>query len=90
MVSRQETTYISGRGTLTLPAAIRRALGLKGKQPLLVEANDRGEIVLRPAVALPVEYYSDDRITEFASEEKQLPNGLKAKNCPGNEDFSQR
>jgi AbrB family looped-hinge helix DNA binding protein len=79
MEIRQDTVFLNDRGNLTLPAGIRRALGLKGRQQLLVEANDRGEIVLRPAITVPIEYYTEARIKEFASEEKAVAKWLKKK-----------
>lgn len=69
---RQETTFLTERGTLTLPASIRKALGLKGRQQLIVEMTDAGEVVLRPAAIVPIEVYTEDRITEFAREDKAL------------------
>lgn len=55
---------VSGRGTITLPANIRRALGLKEGDVLSVALED-GRIVLTPAVLTPVELYTEDRLREF-------------------------
>lgn len=68
----QDTTFLTERGTLTLPASIRKTLGLKGKQQLIIEANDAGEIVLRPAAVVPIEIYSEDRIAAFSEDEAAL------------------
>ena len=68
----QETTYLTERGTITLPATMRKALGLAGKQQLIVETTDDGAILLRPAAIVPIETYSEERIAEFASEEDAL------------------
>lgn len=68
----QETTFLTERGTLTLPAAIRKSLGLKGKQQLIVEMTGAGEIVLRPAAVVPIEIYTEERIAEFARDDKKL------------------
>lgn len=68
----QDTTFLTERGTLTLPAAIRKSLGLSGKQQMIVEATDTGEIVLRPAVVIPLEMYSEERIAEFTSDDDML------------------
>jgi antitoxin PrlF len=72
-----ETTFLTERGTLTLPASIRKTLGLRGKQQLIVETNKAGEIVLRPAAVVPVEIYTEERISEFAHDEAALSDLLK-------------
>jgi AbrB family looped-hinge helix DNA binding protein len=68
----QETTFLTERGTLTLPANIRKSLGLSGKQQMIVETTDTGEIILRPAALVPIELYSEDRIAEFAADDSAL------------------
>lgn len=68
----QEITTLTDRGTLTLPADVRKALGLKGGQQMLVETRDDGSIVLRPAMLVPVEIYTEARIQEFAREDTAL------------------
>jgi AbrB family looped-hinge helix DNA binding protein len=55
---------LSGRGTLTLPAEIRRRLGLEEGDVLMVEVRD-GSVVLTPTVLTPVELYTDERVAEF-------------------------
>ena len=62
---------INERGTLTIPAAFRKALGLSGTQRMIVEATDEG-LLLRPATLVPVELYSDQRIQEFEEEEQAV------------------
>ena len=52
---------VSNRGQITLPAAMRKRLGIKGGDVVILE--DRGtEIVLKPAVVLELQQYSDDDI----------------------------
>jgi len=47
------TVTVSGTGRLTLPAEVRRALGLEGETEFEVEVDPDGEeIILRPAVLL--------------------------------------
>lgn len=58
------TAQISKRGQITLPADVRKALGLKPGDTLVVRL-EAGRIVLEPAVVLPVEIYSDERLAEF-------------------------
>ena len=67
-----ETTFLTERGTLTLPATIRKSLGIRGRQQFIVETTDRGEIVLRPASVVPLEIYAEDRIAEFSRDDAAL------------------
>lgn len=50
---------------MTLPAAVRKALGLKPGDALLLRIEE-GRVVLEPARVLPVEAYTEERIREFA------------------------
>lgn len=62
---------ISSRGVITLPAKLRRILGLKADDQLIAETTPEG-LLLRPAVTLPVELYSEARIREFDEAEADL------------------
>ncbi|OHD70988.1 MAG: hypothetical protein A2W19_07645 [Spirochaetes bacterium RBG_16_49_21] len=73
-----ETIRINERGSLTLPKALRKKLGLTKGGVVLAESTSEG-IVLKPAVAFPIEIYSDERISEFAAEEDKLSRHLKKK-----------
>jgi len=74
------TLTVNSRGVVTLPAKLRAALGLKPDDHLIAETTPEG-LLLRPAVTLPVEIYSEQRIGEFdqveADLEKALPRGKK-------------
>jgi antitoxin PrlF len=59
-----ELAQLSQRGTITLPAGVRRKLGLEEGDVLTVRLSG-SSIVLTPAVLTPVELYTDERITEF-------------------------
>ena len=59
------------RGGITIPAPLRRALGLTGNDRLIAEQTEEG-LLLRPAVSVPIEIYSDQRIAEFAKDEGAL------------------
>lgn len=57
-------THIGKRGTLVIPASLRQAFGLKEGDLIITEASKEG-ILLRPAIAVPVECYSKERQAEF-------------------------
>ena len=60
---------VSNRGQVTLPAAMRKRLGIKGGDVVILE--DRGnEIVLKPAVVLELELYHDDLIAQWDDDDK--------------------
>jgi len=59
------------RGVITIPAALRQAFGLKANDDLIVESTTEG-ILLRPAVSVPIELYTEGRIGEFASDEEAI------------------
>jgi len=70
------TLTLTSRGVVTLPAKLRRALGLKAEDQLIAETTPEG-LLLRPAVTLPVEIYSEKRIREFAEAEAGLAKVLQ-------------
>lgn len=59
-----ETGKLGKKGAFTIPAALRRRFGLSDGSLIIAEENDEG-ILLRPAVAMPVEVYSKERVAEF-------------------------
>lgn len=67
----QTTLTINSRGVVTLPAKLRRAMGLKTDDLLIAETTPEG-LLLRPAVTLPVELYTPERLQEFEEAEAQL------------------
>ena len=72
------TIQINERGGLTLPKELRRRLGLERGGVVMAEISDEG-ILLRPAVAFPIEIYSDARVSEFDEEEESLKSHLEGK-----------
>jgi AbrB family looped-hinge helix DNA binding protein len=62
---------ISDRGVITLPAKLRKAMGLAADDQLIAETTPDG-LLLRPAVTLPIELYSDERLREFEEAEAEL------------------
>ena len=72
------TLTMTSRGVVTLPAKLRQALGLKADDQLIAETTPQG-LLLRPAVTLPIELYSDERIREFDNAEAELDKVLPRK-----------
>ncbi len=59
-----ETSKVGKRGAVIVPARLRRKFGII--EGGLIVAEERAEgILIRPAVALPVEIYSPERKAEF-------------------------
>ncbi len=52
-----EAVKIGKRGTVVIPVAVRKRFGLEEGSLVLVEESADG-VLLRPAVAMPVEMYS--------------------------------
>lgn len=67
------TSRVGKRGAIVVPAPLRRRFGIE--QGSLVIAEERADgILIRPAVAVPVEVYSPPRKAEFL-----LSNAVNAK-----------
>jgi hypothetical protein len=56
-------------------------LGLRADDQLIAETTPEG-LLLRPAVTLPVEIYSEKRIREFDGAEAELAKILKRRSRP--------
>ena len=67
----QIKAVINERGVITIPAALRQSLGLKANDELILEEADGG-ILMRPAISIPVEVYTEQRIREFARDNKAI------------------
>jgi AbrB family looped-hinge helix DNA binding protein len=59
-----ESSRVGKRGTLVIPARLRRRFGLTEGSEIIAEETDQG-ILIRPAVTVPVELYSPERRAEF-------------------------
>jgi AbrB family looped-hinge helix DNA binding protein len=55
---------VGRRGTVVLPAKLRRRLGIEEGSFVVAEERDDG-ILIRPATVLPVEIYTFERRAEF-------------------------
>ena len=71
------TVSVTERGVITLPAKLRKALGLKADDQLIAETTSEG-LLLRPAVTLPVEIYTPEREQEFDEGEAELAQVLES------------
>jgi antitoxin PrlF len=70
------TLTVTRRGVVTLPAKLRQALGLKAEDQLIAETTPEG-LLLRPAVTLPLELYTEERIREFDAAQAELDKALR-------------
>jgi AbrB family looped-hinge helix DNA binding protein len=59
-----ETSKVGKRGTIVVPARLRRKFGIEEGRLVVAEERPEG-ILIRPAVALPVEIYTLERKAEF-------------------------
>ena len=63
------TLVVSNRGQITLPAVLRKRLGIQGGDVVILE--DRGsEIVLKPGVVLELDLYDDEQIAQWDAEDR--------------------
>ena len=60
----QSTSRVGRRGTVVIPAALRRRFGIEEGSLIIAEDREEG-ILIRPAVAVPLESYPAERNAEF-------------------------
>jgi AbrB family looped-hinge helix DNA binding protein len=60
----RQTLIVSTRGQITLPADIRKRLGIKSGEPVILEDRN-GELVLKPAAVLEIEMYTQEQVAEW-------------------------
>ena len=75
------TLTVTSRGIVTLPAKLRQAMGIKAEDQLIAETTPEG-LLLRPAITVPIEMYSDARVREFDESEAELEKMLRRKSAP--------
>jgi AbrB family looped-hinge helix DNA binding protein len=64
-----ETLVVSSRGQITLPAALRKRLGIRSGDVVILE--ERGnEVVLKLGIVFEVQHYSDEQIAQWDAEDK--------------------
>jgi AbrB family looped-hinge helix DNA binding protein len=61
---KRETSKVGKRGAIVIPASLRKRFGIEEGTLVITEEREDG-ILIRPAVALPVENYSQERVAEF-------------------------
>jgi AbrB family looped-hinge helix DNA binding protein len=81
----RETLIVSNRGQITLPASMRKHLGIEGGSALIIEERN-GELALKPAAVMEIETYSDEQIAAWdkadqlsAAERQRILAKLQAK-----------
>ena len=66
------TLKVNSRGTMTLPKALRKVLGVGNDGGMLMYSLRGGDVVLQPAEAYPVRIYTDEEIAEFDAQDAAL------------------
>lgn len=61
------TSKVGKRGAVVIPAPLRRRFGIEEGTLVVAEATEEG-VLIRPAVAVPVEVYSPERKARFLLE----------------------
>jgi len=59
-----ETSKVGKRGSVIIPAKLRKQYGIKEGTLIVAEARPEG-VLIKPAVAVPIEFYSNERKAEF-------------------------
>jgi AbrB family looped-hinge helix DNA binding protein len=63
-MSLSESSRIGKRGTLVIPARLRRIFGFEEGAEVIAEETPEG-VLIRPAMTVPIELYSPERKAEF-------------------------
>jgi len=72
------TLTLSKRGSITLPSAIRRRMGLdRMENPLLVVEEREGGVFLHPATAMPVRDFPAGIIQSWIREDEDAMTALR-------------
>lgn len=68
----RQTVIVSNRGQLTLPADLRKRYGIDKGGVVVLEEREK-ELVLKPAIVLEIEIYSDAQIAAWDVEDRMDP-----------------
>ena len=73
----RQNLLVSSRGQITLPASVRKRLGIQSGGIVTLEERDN-VVVLRPAAVVEIETYSDEEMAQWDKEDSLEPAGRKA------------
>jgi AbrB family looped-hinge helix DNA binding protein len=68
----RQTILVSNRGQITLPASVRKRLGIQSGGVVTLEEKEN-VVELRPAAVVEIETYSDDEIARWDKEDRLEP-----------------
>ena len=68
----RQNLLVSKRGQVTLPASVRKRMGIQSGGVLTLEEKDN-VVVLRPAAVVEIETYSDEEIARWDKEDRLEP-----------------
>jgi len=68
----RQNLLVSRRGQITLPASVRKRLGIQSGGIVTLEERDN-VVVLRPAAVFEIETYSDEDIARWDKEDRLEP-----------------
>jgi len=68
----RQTLLVSNRGQITLPASIRKRLGIQSGGVVTLEEKDN-VVVLWPAAVVEMETYSDEEVARWDKEDRLEP-----------------
>ena len=69
MTESRSSVVVSSRGQITLPADLRRRLGIKKGGVVTIEER-ASALILRPAAVIELTMYSDDDIARWNAEDE--------------------
>jgi antitoxin PrlF len=65
----RQNLMVSNRGQITLPASVRKRLGIQSGGVVTLEEKDN-VVVLRPAAVVEIETYSDEEVARWDKEDR--------------------
>ena len=68
----KSTLVVSNRGQITLPAALRKKMGISGGGVVTVE-DQGGRLVLVPAAVMEVDMYTDEQVRHWVRADTFAP-----------------
>ena len=80
LATQKTSVLVSSKGQVTLPASMRKALGLTGDNAFVTIEQKGGKLVLTPAIVVETEIYSDEDIARWEREDRFAPGEREALN----------